>query len=274
MPYYDLPLHKPPVWTWEVPTYFFVGGAAGAAAAIGAAAQLAGADEALVRDARWIAAAGSAISAPLLIADLGRPERFLNMLRVFKLESPMSVGAWTVAAFGTASGAAAFADLVRGRTGLPVRVVGDASAIVAGATGLVMATYTGVLIGATAIPVWKRHVRLLPVHFGASALGSAASLLELRGHKDAALQGLALGAAIFETVANYALESGKERVDAPLRNTFTRVGGALSGPIPLALRLLGARRGAAVSTLLGSLITRFAWVQAGKASAKDVKVAL
>jgi formate-dependent nitrite reductase membrane component NrfD len=274
MPYYDLPLHKPPVWTWEIPTYFFVGGAAGAAAAIGAAAQLAGADEALVRDARWIAAAGSAVSAPLLIADLGRPERFLNMLRVFKLESPMSVGAWTVAAFGTASGAAAFADLIRRRTDLPVKVVGDASAIVAGATGLVMATYTGVLIGATAIPVWKRHVRLLPVHFGASALGSAVSLLELRGHRDAALNGLALGAAIFETLANYALEGGRERVDAPLRNTFTRVGGALSGPIPLLLRLLRARRGAALSTLLGSLITRFAWVEAGKASAKDVKVAL
>ena len=274
MPYYDLPLHKPPVWTWEIPAYFFVGGAAGAAAAIGAAAQLAGADESLVRDARWIAAAGSALSAPLLISDLGRPERFLNMLRVFKLESPMSVGAWTVAAFGTASSAAAFADLMRRRTDLPVKLLGDASAIVAGATGLVMATYTGVLIGATAIPVWKKHVRILPVHFGASALGSAASLLELRGHRDAALNGLALGAAIFETLANYALESGKERVDAPLRNTLTRVGGALSGPIPLALRLLRARRGAAVSTLLGSLITRFAWVRAGKASAKDVKVAL
>ena len=272
--YYDLPLYKPPVWTWEIPTYFFVGGAAGAAAALGAAAQLAGAHEDLVRDARWIAAAGSALSAPLLIADLGRPERFLNMLRVFKLQSPMSVGAWTVAAFGTASSASAFADVVRRRTDLPVRVLGDASAIVAAATGLVMATYTGVLIGATAIPVWKKHVRLLPVHFGASAFGSAVSLLELCGHTDPALNGLGLGAAIFETLANYALEGGKDRVDAPLRTTFTRVGGALSGPIPLALRLLGARQGAAVSTLLGSLITRFAWVEAGKASAKDVKVAL
>jgi len=263
--YYDLPLHKPPVWTWEVPAYFFVGGAAGAAAALGAAAQLAGGNEDLVRDARWIAAAGSALSTPLLIADLGRPERFLHMLRVFKLQSPMSVGAWTLAAFGTASSASAFATLVRRNTNLPVRVIGDASALLSAATGLVMATYTGVLIGATAIPVWKKHVRLLPVHFGASALGSAISLLELRGHKHSALNSLALGAAIFETLATLAIEGGDKDVSAPLRTPLTRLAGALSGPIPLALRLLGARKGAAVSTLLGSLMTRFAWVEAGKA---------
>ena len=245
MNYHDLPLLKSPVWTWEVPAYFFVGGAAGAAAVLGAAAQLTGADEELVRDARWIAAAGSALSAPLLIADLGRPERFLHMLRIFKVQSPMSVGAWTLAAFGSAATAAAFADLVQRKTNLPVKLVGDASAMLAAATGTVMATYTGVLIGATAIPVWNEHARFLPVHFGASALGSAVSLLELRGHKSDALNALGLGAALFETLAD---------------------GGAFSGPIPLALRLLGARKTAAVSTLIGSLLTRFAWIQKGKES--------
>lgn len=267
--YYDLPLFKPPVWTWEVPTYFFVGGAAGASAVLAAAAQLGGADEAMIRDARWIAAAGSALSAPLLIADLGRPERFLNMLRVFKPQSTMSMGAWTLAAFGTTSSATAFAALVRSRTNLPVKVIENASAMLAAATGLVMATYTGVLLGATAIPIWKKHVRLLPVHFGASALGSAASLLELRGHKHSALNSLGLGAAIFETVAMLAIEN-----DAPLRTMMPRLATVFSGPIPLALRLLGARKGAAASTLLGSLLTRFAWIEAGKASAKDVKGAL
>src|SRR5688572_32381689 len=104
--YYDLPLLKKPVWTWEVPTYFFVGGAAGAAAVLAVAAQIAADNEKVVRDARWIAAIGAAVSGPLLIADLGRPERFLNMLRVFKPQSPMSVGAWTVAVFGAATTAA------------------------------------------------------------------------------------------------------------------------------------------------------------------------
>ena len=140
--YYGQPLLKPPVWTWEVPAYFFVGGAAGAAAAVGAVARLSGADHALVRDARWIAAAGAAASPPRLISDLGRPERFLNMLRVFKLQSPMSVGAWTLAAFSTASGAALFADLVdrRYEGRLPVAMLGNAAEALSAATGLVLAT--------------------------------------------------------------------------------------------------------------------------------------
>src|SRR2546423_71441 len=102
----DVPLLKAPVWTWEVPVYFFVGGAAGAAAIIGTVAEWSGADGDLARDARWIAAAGGPISAALLTADLGRPERFLNMLRVLKPQSAMSVGSWTLTAFSATSTAA------------------------------------------------------------------------------------------------------------------------------------------------------------------------
>ena len=274
--YYDLPLLKPPVWTWEVPAYFFVGGAAGASAALAAAAQLTGAPRGLVRDARWIAAGGATISTALLIADLGRPERFLNMLRVFKPRSPMSVGAWTLAAFGTASAAAAFAEEVRRRTNLPVTLIGDAAAMLAAATGLVMATYTGVLIGATAIPVWSEHVRLLPLHFGASALASAVALLELRGHSEAALNALGLAAAAFELWSGVDLEVSGEATRPLLRGATgitTRVAAFFSGPAPLALRLIGihsrrVRRAAAAAALLGSLLTRIAWVEAGKVSAR------
>src|SRR5688572_10149995 len=95
--YRDAPLLKPPVWTWEVPLYFFAGGAAGAAAVIAAVAHFGGPSfAALARDAKWVALAGALISPLLLISDLGRPSRFLNMLRVFKLQSPMSVGVWTL----------------------------------------------------------------------------------------------------------------------------------------------------------------------------------
>jgi Polysulphide reductase, NrfD len=245
--YADQPLLKPPVWTWEVPTYFFVGGAAGAAAVLAAAAQLSGEDEALVRDARWIAAIGANLSTPLLIADLGRPERFLNMLRVFRPQSPMSVGAWTVAVFGATSTAAVIAP------GKPLR---DFFAALSALAGLPMCTYTGVLLGVTAIPVWKEHARVLPVHFGASALGAACALLELRGHKQRALNSLALGAALFETAAPN--EEG----------ALMKAAGALSGPVPFVLRLIGKRKAAAAATVLGSLLTRFAWVEAGK---KDVR---
>lgn len=241
MSYQDQPLLKPPVWTWEIPVYFFVGGAAGASAAIALAAQLTRGDEELIRDARVIALSGAVLSAPLLISDLGRPERFLNMLRVFKPQSPMSVGVWTLTAF---SGASLFAVV------MPAKLLRDLSGVIAGATGLVMATYTGVLLGVSAIPEWKNNAHFLPVHFGASALGAAVSLLELRGHDDDALQALGVGATLFETGA----ELGK-------------LAGVLSGPVPFFLRLFGKRKAAAACSIAGSLITRFAWVQAGKRSA-------
>jgi formate-dependent nitrite reductase membrane component NrfD len=245
--YRDLPLIKPPVWTWEVPAYFFAGGAAGAAAILALAAQVIGGREELVRDGRRIAAAGAALSAPLLIADLGRPERFLNMMRVFKPRSPMSVGAWTLAIFGGAATAAAIA---------PSRTLRNAAGAVSAASGAVMATYTGVLIGATTVPVWAAHVRLLPVHFAASSLGTAASLLEMRGHRDNALNALALGVALFESAAGAASNASRMRLAA-----------ALSGPIPFVLRLLGRRTAAAAASVTGSLLTRFAWIEEGRANA-------
>jgi formate-dependent nitrite reductase membrane component NrfD len=261
--YYDLPLLKPPVWTWEVPTYFFVGGAAGASAVIAAAARFTGADRALVRDAKWVAAGGAVLSAPLLVADLGRPERFLHMLRVFKPQSAMSVGAWTLAVFG---GASTGAVLLRGR-------LGDLAAVVSAMSGLVMSTYTGVLIGATAIPVWAKHRRVLPIHFGASAVASAVAMLELLGHDEPALNALGFAAAAFELWTGVRLEKGGTT------GITLRAGGLFSGPLPALLRLASLkskrlRRVAAGSALLGSLLTRLAWVEAGKASAKEPRAAL
>jgi hypothetical protein len=270
--YYGLPLLKAPVWTWEVPLYFFVGGAAGASSVLAIAAQIGGGSRALVRDARRIAAIGAAASGPLLILDLGRPERFLNMLRVFKPQSPMSVGAWTLTIFGTAASGAVLAEAIG------LRRAGDAAAFVAALSGLGMATYTGVLIGATVIPVWAKHARSLPVHFGASALASATAMLTLRGHEDRALNVLALLAAAFETYMGIEIEGANDIESEPLRHGPTgmtiRIGGFFSGPLPLALRLFGvgskrARRAAAASSLLGSLITRVAWIEAGKASVRD-----
>src|SRR5437660_2458422 len=101
--YYGTPLLKPPQWTVEVPLYFFVGGAAGAAAVIAAVGRLSPANDELVRDAQWLAAIGGAISPALLISDLGLPSRFLNMLRVFKVRSPMSVGSWTLVVFSNSA---------------------------------------------------------------------------------------------------------------------------------------------------------------------------
>lgn len=257
-------LLKSPVWTWEVPAYFFVGGAAGAAAVIAAVAALSGADDALARHARWIAGLGAALSPPLLIADLGRPERFLNMLRVFKVQSPMSVGAWTLVVFS----AAIFTAIACDWLGVPV--VRTAADIVAALSGLVLATYTGVLIGTTVIPVWSAHVKILPLHFGASSLGAAVSLLELVGHRTPELNAIGIGAALIETVVVVRLEG---RRDATARQLFTgpmgavtRMSGILTGPIALVLRLAGgpARTAAAICTIIGSFLTRVGWLAAGR----------
>ena len=278
--YHGRAVLKEPTWTWEVPLYFFVGGAAGAAAVVGATARRLGGDGELARDARWLAAAGGALSAPLLISDLGRPERFLAMLRVFKRRSPMSVGAWTLAAFGSAAAAAAFADLLDRRSGgnLPVRIVGDAAEVLAAATGLVMSTYTGVLVGATAIPAWNRNAAVLPVHFAASGLGSAVGLLELLGHRQRSLRWLGLAAAAAETATGLAHELSADPAQRPLKQgasgALVRAAALTAGPLALLLRLAGRRRAAAVAAVAGSLLTRYAWLEAGKASARDPEAAL
>ena len=284
--YYGIPLLKPPQWTHQIPAYFFVGGAAGAAAVVSAIAHYVGAHRKLVRDARWIAAAGAVISPALLIADLGRPERFLGMLRVFKPQSPMSVGAWTLFGFGSAVSAATFAGLLRERYGpsFPLSVIENAGEAAGIPLGLGLATYTGVLIGATAIPVWNQNAADLPLHFAASGLGAAIGMLELMGHsKSRALQALGLGAALFEVWEGIRIEGRTHSHLDPLKHgksgRITRVGGVLSGPVPAALRLLSAfsgrerasslRRWAGLSSIVGSFLTRVAWLQAGIASAQD-----
>lgn len=288
--YYQIPLLKQPPWSWEVPLYFFVGGAAASAAVIGAIADYTGADRKLVRDARWIAAAGSVISPALLIADLGRPERFLSMLRVFKPQSPMSVGVWTLVGFSTASIAAAFAGYLRHRYGPvpPLRVLENAGQAASLAFGLPFSNYTGVLIGATAVPVWNRNVGNLPIHFGASGLGAAVGIMELLGHrKSRALQALGLGAAIFETLEGVRIETRRGSYQNPLKRGrsgwITRTGGALAGPVPTLLRTASLftkkrssslRKWAAWSSVIGSLVTRIGWLSAGRASAQDWRLPL
>lgn len=284
--YYGTPVLKTSQWTMEIPAYFFVGGAAGAAAVIAAVGNLSGADKDLIRDARWLAAIGGVISPALLISDLGMPSRFLNMLRVFKIQSPMSVGSWTLVAFSNAAAASAFASKFQrhGRGNGALRIVGNVAEAIAAITGLVLCTYTGVLIGATAVPVWNENAGTLPAHFAASALGAAVSILELKGHEsNRALNALGIAAAACETLVGARIESQNKRSLRPLKQgcsgALVRTGGLLAGPLPLVLRLLAGsskksrsknlRRIAALSTVAGSLLTRAAWLEAGKASQSD-----
>ncbi|HUP00776.1 MAG TPA: NrfD/PsrC family molybdoenzyme membrane anchor subunit [Gemmatimonadota bacterium] len=295
--YYGRPVVKPPVWTWEIPLYFFVGGAAGMAAAIALGATITGPDAVLegggpragmVRAALWLAAAGAALSPILLILDLGRPARFLNMLRVFKWRSAMSIGAWTLVAFGaTAATAALLVEILHraasggdpggGPLGLPVSLIEMfALGLIAGAgvAGALLATYTGVLLGATTIPAWFTHHRLLPIHFGAAGLGSAAAALELLGFELVPLHALGLAAAGIETAVWAGLELRSHgAADRALREgragLLLRASGLLAGPLALVLRLVGWVPAAAAVFLAGALIGRYGWLAAGRASGRD-----
>ena len=165
--YYGRPVIKEPVWTPEIPIYFFAGGMAGAAATLAALADLRG-NEKLARRA-WVVALGGATASPvLLISDLGRPERFLNMLRMFKVTSPMSVGSWILAGAGTTI-AASTANALTGLFPRLSRGTRPAAAVL----GLPLATYTGALIANTAVPVWHEARRHLPFLFAAGAAASA-----------------------------------------------------------------------------------------------------
>ena len=287
--YYGIPLLKQPQWTWQIPLYFFVGGAAGSLGVIGSLADWVGDDYKLARKARLLAVGGAALSGGLLTWDLGRPARFLNMLRVFKPHSAMSVGAWILAGFSSAASASLFADILRDRLGnsIPVKLISGLGRLGSIALGGPFHNYTGVLIGATVIPTWNENVESLPVHFGMSGLQAAVSLLELMGHsRSRALNALGLISATAETLEGFKLESTHKRTLRPLKRGasgwITRAGGILSGPFALSVRALAAvtgetrsprlRRIAAVAGITGSLLTRIGWIQAGHASAQDWRV--
>src|ERR1051326_6816747 len=97
--YYGQPILKPPVWTWEIPVYFFIGGIAGMSALIALASALFHHLD-VARMSILLAVIGAIVSPVLLTMDLGRPRLFLNMLRVFKYKSVMSIGAWLLTFFG------------------------------------------------------------------------------------------------------------------------------------------------------------------------------
>ena len=267
--YYDRPVLKEPVWEWVVPAYFHTGGIAGAAAVLGAAAQARGAPRNLVSKCRWTATAAIVVSTGLLIYDLGRRERWLNMLRVFRPTSPMSVGSWVLAASGGAASSAAMFSRSDGFLGS----LGDLSGAGAGLLGLPLAGYTAVLVSNTAVPAWKEPRRSLPFLFVASAVNAAASLLELMPCDDdeaRILQRFGTTGRTAELFAGVLVE----REVAKFPRTRAAYEHGLAGALWSAGEALGA-----TSLLLGLLpkrtrVKRFASGSVGGAAAAAMKLAV
>jgi len=278
--YYGQPVVKPPVWTWEIPLYFFFGGIAGMSAVIALGAAIFDHVD-LARVAMWIAAiAGVVVSPILLIMDLGRPHLFLNMLRVFKHRSAMSMGAWILTAFGACAVPGLIAlelhaqQLFPGALDQLLSLAAGVLILGAAIFGTLLATYTGVLIGATAIPAWFLHRTLLPIHFGTAGLGSAAAVLELLGHRIPALNFIGFYAATIELALLIWLSVDKHgAADRAIHEHgagwLIRIGEVLNGPVALVLRFFGFVPLAAISFLLGSLVSRIGWLAVGKISGSD-----
>jgi formate-dependent nitrite reductase membrane component NrfD len=271
--YYDLPVIKEPVWIWAVPAYFYLGGAAGAAAALGSAAQRRSNLRGLVRKCRRIAFAGSLTGAGLLVLDLGRPERFLNMLRVFRPTSAMSMGSWLLATFNGLAGTAVVFD---------GHGIGEVAGLVAGVAGAPLTGYTGVLLSDTAVPLWQSARSTLPIVFVSSGVSAAASLLELTDLNERERRvvwrfGLA-GQAV-ELAAMTAMEREAHRVESVGRPLKEGLGGSLwkAAKILTGLSLLLSlvpqsskrRKLSGVVGSAGAIALRFSVFHAGKASARD-----
>jgi len=192
----------------------------------------------------------------------------------------MSIGAWILSLFGAFAVPAclllefyasdAFAPLIAPLVLFVAGILSFGAAIL----GLGLATYTGVLLGVTAVPAWFLHRIFLPIHFGTAGLGCAAAILELFGFQIRPLYILGIVVATIETLLWIWLELDKNGpADRALHRGSTgwliRGGAALSGPLSILLRLTNLISLAAISFLLGALLSRIGWIAAGRVSGCD-----
>jgi hypothetical protein len=273
--YYGRPILKKPVWEWYIPAYFFSGGVAGASSALAFGARLTGRRR-MARRARLTSVAAVAASTFFLVADLGRPERFVNMLRVAKPTSPMSVGSWILAAFGPAAGVAAATDVLGVLPG-----VGAAAEAGAAALGPALATYTAVLVANTAIPAWHEAWHELPWLFVAGSAASAGGIAAALTPPEEA--GPARRLTVVGAVAKLLAADRMEKRLGDLGEVYregragrcSRLSQWCTGAGAAIMLLFGRRRPGAVvgGTLVatGAAFQRFAVAAAGEQSAEDPK---
>ena len=273
--YYGRPVVKETVWGPDVPSYLFLGGLAGASSTLAAGAHLTGHAE-LARAAKAGAAGAISLSMVALVHDLGRPARFINMLRVLKVTSPMSVGTWILSGYTPMALAAAASAVTHKlpRTGL-------AATLAAAALGPAVASYTAVLLGDTAAPAWHEAHRELPFVFIGSASTAAGGLGMLAVRPDQAGQAgrLAVLGATGEIIAKRLmmrrLGAGAEpyrqgRAGKLLRAAEMLIAAGTAGAV-LAGRSRVVAPLAGTALMAASALTRFGIFEAGRASARDPK---
>lgn len=284
--YYGRPIIKEPVWKWPIPAYLFTGGLAAGSALLGAGSRLAG-DDAMAGREAVAAAAAVGVSTALLVKDLGRPQRFANMLRVAKPTSPMSMGSWILAGFGPAAGTAAITHVLGILPGAG-RVAEAGSALLAPA----LATYTGVLLADTAVPAWHEARHELPFVFAGGAAASAGGLGVLlaggrsRSPGGRAARRMAIAGAALEVVAHEVMtrelgdlaepyDQGRAGALHRAAQVLVAGGAGLVAMFGGERRARRARRAGAMAggaaLVVGAALERFAVFEAGRQSARDPK---
>ena len=287
--YYGRPVVKASPWEKDIPAYLFLGGLAGGSSLLAAGAQ-ASDRPALRRTGRLGALVAITLSMGALVHDLGRPERFVNMLRVAKPTSPMSVGTWILTFYGPMAGIAGAAEVVpllprRVRDGLVGRLLGWLATPAGAAAALsapAVASYTAVLLSDTATPSWHEAHRELPFVFVGSAAAAAGGLGMLGAPVDQAgpARRLAVGGALLELAAEHKMEQSMGITAEPLHEgvpgrlmqaskALTAFGAVTAAVLGRRSRTASAVAGAAL--LAGSACTRFGVFEAGQESARDPK---
>jgi formate-dependent nitrite reductase membrane component NrfD len=275
--YYGEAIINPPVWAErDIAGYLFLGGLAGASSVVAAGAQVTDRPR-LARRSALCASGAIGLSLAALIHDLGRPARFINMMRVFKPTSPMSVGTWILAAYAPLNLASSASAI----TGI-ARPAGRAAGVGAGLLGPAVATYTGALIANTAVPAWHGGYREMPFLFAGSAMSAGAGfgLAAAPVAENAPVQRLAVAGAIGELVAEQLLErrlgmvsqtmhAGRAGTRLKAARFLTALGAV--GAATLARRNRSAAVASGAALVAGSALTRFGIFAAGMVSAQDPK---
>lgn len=285
--YYGRPIVKAPPWDWKISAYLFVGGVAGGSGILAAGADVAGLDK-LRRNTRITALTATISGTGFLILDLGRPERFLHMMRTFKPSSPMNMGTWVLGGFGTVAGVGAASEVDQ-LTGEklplgPLRPVLHWAAKPAGAAAALLggplASYTGALLADTAVPTWHAAKDNLSYLFVSSAAMASSGIAMITTPPDQARPARALGIVGAAADLYFAEKVTKPMHPAEAEPLKTGRAGkklrwakglTIAGGIGAAL--LGRNRwgavasGAALAT--ASALTRIAVMEAGIDSTKD-----
>ncbi|MEX3505440.1 NrfD/PsrC family molybdoenzyme membrane anchor subunit [Corynebacterium sp. LK2510] len=288
--YYGKPIVKFPPWEWPIGAYFFLGGLAGGSSMLAVGSRATGNKE-LARNASLTTFAAAAAGSALLVLDLGRPERLLNMFRVFKLSSPMNVGSWLLAGFSTLAAlpaVAEFDDLTNRQLPVPgvlrtvLHTAATPAGVAAGLLGSPLTAYTAVLLGDTSVPAWQAARNELPALFVSSAAcaSGGAGLVTTSTVANGPARKLAVAGAIADVIS---LRAVKNNIGEVMRETLETgkaghllhaaelctIGGGVVAAVAGRNRVAAAAAG--VALMAGSCLTRFGILQAGHQSTSDPK---